>query len=123
MVEPDVMEATTSRIVISSEEGETAGEFSFLSGSHLYSSVDKKHNLVDLEAKTLSELSIGNGTMLMCDDFQQKLELKVILAECKTMKGDEFEVCMVLYPSIIFHAIISVTFPGVARQRSGERKC
>ncbi|KIH43404.1 hypothetical protein ANCDUO_26589, partial [Ancylostoma duodenale] len=45
-----------------------------------------------LEAKTLSELSIGNGSMLMCDDFQQKLELKMILAECKTMKGDEFEI-------------------------------
>ncbi|EPB73432.1 ThiF family protein [Ancylostoma ceylanicum] len=70
MVAPDVIEATTSRIVISSEEGETA----------------------DLEAKMLSELSIGNGSMLMCDDFQQKLELKLILAECKTLKGDEFEV-------------------------------
>ncbi|KAK6732862.1 hypothetical protein RB195_016936 [Necator americanus] len=70
MVAPDVMEATTSRIVISSEEGETT----------------------HLEAKTLSELSIGNGCMLMCDDFQQKLELKLILSECKSMKGDEFEV-------------------------------
>ncbi|VDM80224.1 unnamed protein product [Strongylus vulgaris] len=70
MAAPDVMEATTSRIIISSEEGETA----------------------DLEAKTLSELSIANGAMFMCDDFQQKLELKVILHESKTMKGDEFEI-------------------------------
>ncbi|VDM78702.1 unnamed protein product, partial [Strongylus vulgaris] len=70
MAAPDVMEATTSRIIISSEEGETA----------------------DLEAKTLSELSIANGAMLMCDDFQQKLELKVILHESKTLKGDEYEI-------------------------------
>ncbi|CAJ0607633.1 unnamed protein product [Cylicocyclus nassatus] len=70
MAAPDVMEATTSRIVISSEEGETA----------------------DLEDKTLSELSIANGAMLMCDDFQQKLELKLILHESKSMKGDEFEI-------------------------------
>ncbi|KAK5983462.1 SUMO-activating enzyme subunit [Trichostrongylus colubriformis] len=70
MVAPDVMEATTSRIIISSEEGETT----------------------DLEPKTLEELSIGNGVMLMCDDFQQKLELRVVLSESKTMKGDEFEI-------------------------------
>ncbi|PIO65188.1 repeat in ubiquitin-activating protein [Teladorsagia circumcincta] len=70
MVEPDVMEATTSRIIISSEEGETT----------------------ELEPKTLEELSIGNGAMLTCDDFQQKLELRLILSECKTMKGDEFEI-------------------------------
>ncbi|WKX93547.1 hypothetical protein Q1695_011094 [Nippostrongylus brasiliensis] len=70
MVAPDVIEATTSRIIISSEEGETA----------------------DLEAKMLAELSLGNGTMLMCDDFQQKLEMKLILHESKTMKGDEFEI-------------------------------
>ncbi|KAK6014839.1 hypothetical protein OSTOST_19768 [Ostertagia ostertagi] len=70
MVEPDVMEATTSRIIISSEEGETT----------------------DLEPKTLEELSIGNGAMLTCDDFHQKLELRLILSECKTMKGDEFEI-------------------------------
>ncbi|KAK6052564.1 ThiF family protein [Cooperia oncophora] len=70
MVEPDVMEATTSRIIISSEEGETT----------------------DLEQKTLEELSIGNGAMLTCDDFQQKLELRLILSESKKLKGDEFEV-------------------------------
>ncbi|PIO64456.1 repeat in ubiquitin-activating protein [Teladorsagia circumcincta] len=70
MVEPDVMEATTSRIIISSEEGETT----------------------DLEQKTLEELSVGNGAMLTCDDFQQKLELRLILSECKTMMGDEFEI-------------------------------
>ncbi|VDO52812.1 unnamed protein product [Haemonchus placei] len=71
MVAPDVMEATTSRIILSSEEGETT----------------------HLEPKTLEELSIGNGAMLTCDDFLQRLELRVIITESKTMKADEFEVC------------------------------
>nr|CDJ84128.1 UBA THIF-type NAD FAD binding fold and Ubiquitin-activating enzyme repeat domain containing protein [Haemonchus contortus] len=72
MVAPDVMEATTSRIILSSEEGETT----------------------DLEPKTLDELSIGNGAMLTCDDFLQRLELRVIITESKTMKGDEFEIVL-----------------------------
>ncbi|KAJ1355402.1 Ubiquitin-activating enzyme active site [Parelaphostrongylus tenuis] len=70
MVEPDVIESRTSRIIISSEEGETS----------------------DIESKTLSELSIGNGALLLCDDFRQKLELKLILSASTTMKADEFMV-------------------------------
>lgn len=70
MVAPDVIEATTSRIIISSEEGETS----------------------DIELKMLSELSITNGSILFCDDFRQQLEFKIVLSESKTMKGDEFEI-------------------------------
>ncbi|VDP43995.1 unnamed protein product [Heligmosomoides polygyrus] len=70
MVEPDVLEVTTSRIIISSEEGETA----------------------DLDQKFLSELSIGNAPILMCDDFHQKLELQIVVQNCEKLKGDEFEV-------------------------------
>uniref|UniRef100_A0A158P8S8 SUMO-activating enzyme subunit n=1 Tax=Angiostrongylus cantonensis TaxID=6313 RepID=A0A158P8S8_ANGCA len=71
MVEPDVIDVTTSRVIISSDEDETS----------------------DIESKTLSEVSIRNGSMLLCDDFRQQLEFKIILSECSTMNGDEFEVC------------------------------
>ncbi|CAI5438017.1 unnamed protein product [Caenorhabditis angaria] len=70
MLAPDVMEVRTNRVIISSEEGETN----------------------DLELKKLAELSIEDGAILACDDFQQDLELKLIIRKSETMKGEEFEI-------------------------------
>lgn len=48
----------------------------------------------DLDQKFLSELSIGNAPILMCDDFHQKLELQIVVQNCEKLKGDEFEVSL-----------------------------
>ncbi|VDM57811.1 unnamed protein product [Angiostrongylus costaricensis] len=69
MVEPDVIDVTTSRVIISSDEDETS----------------------DIESKTLSELSLRNGSVLLCDDFRQQLEFKFILSECKLKEDTEEE--------------------------------
>ncbi|KJH44977.1 ThiF family protein [Dictyocaulus viviparus] len=69
MIAPDVIEAKTSRIIVSSEEDET----------------------FDLECKTLAELSIGDGSILLCDDFRQQLELKIVLNQSLAMKADDFK--------------------------------
>ncbi|CAD6197026.1 unnamed protein product [Caenorhabditis auriculariae] len=70
MIAPDVMDLRTSNVIISSEEGETT----------------------DLETKKLAELSLGEGTMLECDDFVQKLTLKVILHSSPDLHGEDFEI-------------------------------
>jgi len=66
-VAPDVeIDDNTGTIVISSEEGETTA----------------------LQNKTLSELKIGNGCRLRCDDYMQHCTLVLIIVHCERV-GDE----------------------------------
>ncbi|CAH1400407.1 unnamed protein product [Nezara viridula] len=58
MIEPDVQRDSTGCVIISSEEGET------------------DHN----NDKTLKELGISDGTILLADDFVQNYQLKIIMA-------------------------------------------
>ncbi|CAB3408553.1 unnamed protein product [Caenorhabditis bovis] len=69
MLAPDVTDVINNRIIISSE-GDTDA----------------------INCKKLSELSIGDGAILCCDDFQQDLELKLIITGCADLRGDEFEI-------------------------------
>ncbi|CAD6200242.1 unnamed protein product, partial [Caenorhabditis auriculariae] len=42
-----------------------------------------------LETKKLAELSLGEGTMLECDDFVQKLTLKILRDSEKKKEEEE----------------------------------
>ncbi|CAI4230219.1 unnamed protein product [Auanema sp. JU1783] len=70
MLSPDVMEKNNSRIIISSEEGETT----------------------DLQGKTLSEMMITNGVILACDDFLQKLEFNLFITHSDKLTPNEYEI-------------------------------
>uniref|UniRef100_A0A8R1HSM0 SUMO-activating enzyme subunit n=1 Tax=Caenorhabditis japonica TaxID=281687 RepID=A0A8R1HSM0_CAEJA len=69
MLDPDVMDNASSRIIISSD-GDTD----------------------DLLKKKLSELAIEDGAILSCDDFQQDMVLKLFIRRQNDLKGDEFKI-------------------------------
>ncbi|CAI2298661.1 unnamed protein product [Caenorhabditis sp. 36 PRJEB53466] len=69
MLAPDVMDNASSRIIISSD-GDTD----------------------DLLTKKLSEVSIEDGAILCCDDFQQDMTLRLFIRQQVDLTGDEFKV-------------------------------
>jgi len=70
MIEPDVMDLFSNRVIISSEEGETDG----------------------IMSRTLSSIGIRNGSQLECDDFKQQLNFKLLLLHSQNMAENEFEI-------------------------------
>jgi len=85
MVQPDVeIDDGSGRILISSEEGETEGEFySFLFFSIYYSirSILCLLNSSEIEnnEKTFAQFGLSDQCRLKCDDFFQNYELRIIL--------------------------------------------
>jgi len=72
MVAPDVeVDDNSGRIIISSDEDETSG----------------------IQNKTLTELNIQNGARLICDDFLQQYQMRLIIHHATDLPQDsEFEV-------------------------------
>ncbi|VDM42807.1 unnamed protein product [Toxocara canis] len=70
MVAPDAMVPSTGNIIASSEEGE------------MDAVADRK----------LIEVGVVNGCLLSCDDFQQKLEIRVQVSHDSGLEADEFEI-------------------------------
>ncbi|XP_014287510.1 SUMO-activating enzyme subunit 2 [Halyomorpha halys] len=66
MIEPDVQRDSTGCVIISSEEGET------------------DHN----NDKTLKELGISDGTILLADDFVQNYQLRIIMTHRELGRED-----------------------------------
>uniref|UniRef100_A0A915PMJ4 J domain-containing protein n=1 Tax=Setaria digitata TaxID=48799 RepID=A0A915PMJ4_9BILA len=72
MVAPDVMISLTGSIVISSEEGETKA----------------------ISEQLLEKVGVIHGCILECDDFLQKLELRIRIQHTSELKADEFVIAM-----------------------------
>uniref|UniRef100_A0A0R3RSQ4 SUMO-activating enzyme subunit n=1 Tax=Elaeophora elaphi TaxID=1147741 RepID=A0A0R3RSQ4_9BILA len=68
MVAPDVMISLTGSIIISSEEGET----------------------VAISDRILEKVGVIHGCILECDDFLQRLELRIRIEHDSELKVDEF---------------------------------
>uniref|UniRef100_A0A8R1TWR5 SUMO-activating enzyme subunit n=1 Tax=Onchocerca volvulus TaxID=6282 RepID=A0A8R1TWR5_ONCVO len=68
MVAPDVMISLTGNIVISSEEGETKA----------------------ISERILEKVGVIHGCILECDDFLQRLELRIRIEHNNELKADEF---------------------------------
>ncbi|OZC12186.1 hypothetical protein X798_00707 [Onchocerca flexuosa] len=68
MVAPDVMISLTGNIVISSEEGETKA----------------------ISERILEKVGVIHGCILECDDFLQRLELRIRIEHNNELKTDEF---------------------------------
>jgi ubiquitin-like 1-activating enzyme E1 B len=66
---PDVTDVLTSRILISSEEGETDA----------------------IMENTLGKLGVRHGSQLDCDDFLQQLNLKIVIFHDDKLNTDEYK--------------------------------
>ncbi|KAM3717769.1 SUMO-activating enzyme subunit [Dirofilaria immitis] len=72
MVAPDVMISLSGNIVISSEEGETKAT----------------------SERILEKVGVIHGCILECDDFLQRLELRIRIEHSNELKSDEFVIAM-----------------------------
>ncbi|KAL3984589.1 ThiF family protein [Acanthocheilonema viteae] len=72
MVAPDVMISLTGNIVISSEEGETKA----------------------ISERILEKVGVIHGCILECDDFLQRLEIRIRIQHASELKADEFVIVM-----------------------------
>ncbi|CAG9538994.1 unnamed protein product [Cercopithifilaria johnstoni] len=72
MVAPDVMIYLTGNIVISSEEGETKA----------------------ISERILEKVGVVHGCILECDDFLQRLELRIRIEHTNELRVDEFVIAM-----------------------------
>uniref|UniRef100_F1L101 SUMO-activating enzyme subunit n=1 Tax=Ascaris suum TaxID=6253 RepID=F1L101_ASCSU len=70
MVAPDVMIPMSGNLIVSSEEGET----------------DR------IAECKLTEVGVSNGCLLSCDDFLQKLKVRVQVSHSNKLEADEFEI-------------------------------
>ncbi|VIO97629.1 ThiF family protein, putative [Brugia malayi] len=72
MVAPDVMIPLTGNIIISSEAGETTA----------------------ISERILEKVGVIHGCILECDDFLQRLELRIRIEHANELKADEFVIAM-----------------------------
>ncbi|VDN94905.1 unnamed protein product [Brugia pahangi] len=72
MVAPDVMIPLTGNIIISSEAGETTA----------------------ISERILEKVGVIHGCILECDDFLQRLELRIRVEHANELKADEFVIAM-----------------------------
>uniref|UniRef100_A0A1I7VA16 SUMO-activating enzyme subunit n=1 Tax=Loa loa TaxID=7209 RepID=A0A1I7VA16_LOALO len=72
MVAPDVMISLTGNIIISSEVGETKA----------------------ISERILEKVGVVHGCILECDDFLQRLELRIRIEHTSELKADEFVIAM-----------------------------
>lgn len=84
MLAPDATDVLSSRVVISSEEGETDGSF-------LHRVTHPTRDRLAIMDHTLAKLGLRHGSQLDCDDFQQQLNLKVVVFHDSQLKPDDYK--------------------------------
>ena len=96
MKDPDVIVAGTPNLILSSEDGLAEGFlFAFFEAiclifTHKYVTLIIILICLEMAGKMVEYVGVVNSTILECDDFQQKFELRVRVVHSDEMEADQF---------------------------------